>query len=143
MARALRTACWALALLVLGSDVAAGPASLEQQHRPGPQEEDPPGKRTVNCLGCFNSTSGVCTVDTTSCSNATKNDCGLNEMYIDGNPNTWPTGGCLVQVAARCLADLAPYECGSGAEKYTIHANTTDQCLRDAKTMGAKVCCLQ
>ncbi len=106
-------------------------------------EEGPARAKTVNCRGCFNRTSGVCTIDTgngRSCSNATRDDCsGLGEVYVDGDPNAWPAGGCLVQLAAKCLADLGPYECGSSAEKYTLHANTTDQCLRDAKAMGASV----
>jgi hypothetical protein len=123
-----------LSVLLLGSASASLYRALE---------EVPPARPTVNCRGCFNRTSGVCTVDTgdgRSCSNATRNDCeGLGETYVDGNANAWPVGGCLVQVAAKCLADLEPYECGSSAEKYTLHANTTDQCLRDAKAMGASV----
>lgn len=105
--------------------------------------EEHPAMPAVNCHGCFNRTSGVCTVDTgdgRSCSNATRNDCSdLGEAYVDGDPNAWPAGGCLVQVAAKCLVDLEPYQCGSSAEKYTLHANSTKQCLHDAKAMGASV----
>ena len=103
-------------------------------------EEDP--EAMPNCLGCFNSTSGQCTVDTgngISCSNATSSDCeALGEQYVDADPNTWPAG-CLVQVAAKCMDDLDAYGCGSGAEKYTTHANSTEQCLEDAKKIGASV----
>ena len=74
-----------------------------------------------------------------SCSNATSSDCeALGEQYVDADPNTWPAG-CLVQVAAKCMDDLDAYGCGSGAEKYTTHANSTEQCLEDAKKMGASV----
>ena len=105
--------------------------------------EEHPAECTVNCQGCFNISSGECTVDVgdgRSCSNATRPDCeATGEKFVDANPNDWPKGGCLVQVAAKCLKDLEPYECGSREEKYTLHANTTEQCLQDAKSMGAAV----
>jgi hypothetical protein len=98
---------------------------------------------TPNCQGCYNRTSGQCLVDgcghpgaCSSCTLATAASCkalGLEFMYVDGN--VWPTG-CLAQQTAKCEADLAPYEAGA-KEKYTVHANTTEECLAAAQKLGA------
>ena len=94
-----------------------------------------------NCHGCFNATSGTCLNDQgdgSNCSPATASDCAAVGLEFYANePNTWPTGkgSCLAYENAKCMVDLNA--CGGKDERYTLHANTTAQCVADAKNMGA------
>ena len=125
---------WLLLLASFSISCARTIASLQRaQYR---ALEEAPAERIVNCQGCFNISSGECTVDVgdgRSCSDATRRECeAMGEKFVDANPNDWPKGGCLVQIAAKCLKDLEPYECGSRDEKYIRHCRWSEVHLAHA-----------
>ena len=61
----------------------------------------------------------------------------LGLPFLDTDANTWPSG-CLAQLEAKgmaCASRLQPYSCAH--EKYTRHANTTEECLLFGRMLNA------
>eukprot|EP01051_Picozoa_sp_SAG22_P000404 SAG22_NODE_11_length_35583_cov_107.128790_4_plen_188_part_00 len=132
--RALALAAAAVAAAAAGS---VQVASADESPGPGPG----PGGGLPNCAGCFNATSGGCTVNSLApagaadpCPPSTAATCSAaNLPYLNESVNAWPTG-CLARIEGKgSLACIEPFSCDH--EKYANENSTLAECEAEAKRL--------